>query len=302
MTMATRVMKWTALATLTLLTIVVLVSVYLTWGGSVQSLPDNHGQVEAELFVGQGINQPLLVGLGGAEGGNAWASDFWAAQRDEFIAQGYAFLAIGYFGAANTPQELDRIALEGIHDAILEAASDPAVNSQCVALIGGSKGAEGALLLASEYPDIDAVVAMVPGSAVFAGLTMAMNTSSFSLHGEPLDFVPVPWSATPALIKGDLRAAWVEMMKNEDAMETAAIKVENINGPIFFVSATRDEFWPSTEMSRAMEQRLEDLNFPYYVEHLAVEGDHASVLNHFDKIEIFLREQFLDENSPTCSR
>lgn len=297
----TRIFKWTVLASLTLLVIVALVSVLSGRGDHSGSFPHNHGQVDATLFSGEGANQPLLVGLGGAEGGNAWASDYWAAQRDEFISQGYAFLAIGYFGANNTPQELDRIALEGIYNAILEASSDPAINSQCVALIGGSKGAEAALLLASEYPDIDAVVAMVPGSAVFAGHTTTMDTSSFSLNGEPFDFVPVPWSATPALLKGDLRAAWEEMIKNEEAMNTAAIPVETIKGPIFFVSATRDEFWPSTEMSNAMEQRLTDEDFPHYVEHLAVEGDHASVLNHFKEIELFLQERFLQGNSSACS-
>ncbi|MEX2334633.1 MAG: acyl-CoA thioester hydrolase/BAAT C-terminal domain-containing protein, partial [Pseudohongiella sp.] len=224
------------------------------------------------------------------------------AQRDEFISQGYAFLALGYFGAENTPLELDRIALEGVYNAILQAAENPAVNAQCIALIGGSKGAELALLLASEYPDIKAVVAMAPGSAVFAALTMAMNTPSFSLNGEPLPFVPVPMSATPALLQGDLRGAWVEMMKNEEAMAAAAIPVENINGPIFFVSAARDEFWPSTEMSQSMQQRLEDNNFPHHVEHLATEDDHASVLNHFDEVETFLRNHFLDASAPaSCS-
>jgi len=32
---------------------------------------------ESVLYLGKGNNQPLIVGLGGSEGGNAWTSDYW---------------------------------------------------------------------------------------------------------------------------------------------------------------------------------------------------------------------------------
>jgi hypothetical protein len=123
--------------------------------------------------------------------------------------------------------------------------------------------------LASRYPAIEAVVGVVPGHAVFPAHTIAMNTSSFSSNGEALAFVPVPWSAVPALIKRDLRGAWEEMLEDREAVEKAAIPVEQINGPIFLLSATRDEFWPSTEMSESMIQRLKEHSFPYRYEHVA---------------------------------
>lgn len=302
MTIPIRIIKWVLISTFVLLVSSVLFYTYLVLSFDTKNFPENHGSVETQLFVGDGDNQPLIVGLGGAEGGNTWASRYWANRRNEFISQGYAFLAIGYFGVEGAPKELDRISLDGVHQAIIDASSDPKINQQCIALIGGSKGAELALLLASEYPDIKAVVAMVPGNAVFAALTIAMNTPSFSLRGEPLEFVPVPWSATPALIKGDLRAAWEEMLKNDDAMNNAAIQVENINGPIFLVSATRDEFWPSTEMSTSMVQRLKENDFPYKVEHLPVEGDHASVLDHLNEVSNFLLNNLMLENSLGCPR
>ena len=67
--------------------------------------------VESKLYVGDGVNQPLIVGLGGSEGGNAWTSDYWKKTRDQFIEKGYAFLAIGYFGAKGTPDKLEKIAI-----------------------------------------------------------------------------------------------------------------------------------------------------------------------------------------------
>lgn len=36
---------------------------------------------ESVLYVGKGKNQPLIVGLGGSEGGNAWTSDYWKKQE-----------------------------------------------------------------------------------------------------------------------------------------------------------------------------------------------------------------------------
>ena len=72
---------------------------------------------ESILYLSTGKNQPLIVGLGGSEGGNAWTSDYWKKTRDQFIEKGYAFLAIGYFGANGTPKLLEKIALEDIHNA-----------------------------------------------------------------------------------------------------------------------------------------------------------------------------------------
>lgn len=252
------------------------------------ALPERHGQVDSKLFLGEGSSQPLIVGLGGSEGGNAWASEHWKPQRDKFIAQGYAFLAIGYFGSKTSPRQLDRIALEGVHNAVMEAIKDPHINSKQIVVMGGSKGAELALTLASHYQEYKTVIAIVPGSAIFPALTLGMNTSSFSFHGQELPFVPVPWSATPALIKRDLRTAFEKMMENKQAMSDAAIKVENIQGSILFLSATKDEMWPSTEMSEQMVQRLKNAGFKHKVQHVAIEGGHTEPLKHFAVIEDFL--------------
>ena len=77
--------------------------------------------VESKLYLGKGKNQPLIVGLGGSEGGNAWTSEYWKKTRDQFIEKGYAFLAIGYFGAKGTPDTLNEIAINQVYDAIMVA-------------------------------------------------------------------------------------------------------------------------------------------------------------------------------------
>ena len=287
-----RFVKWTlgVVAALAL-----LLAAYMWWVVArfdTVTLPARHGQVDVELFVHEGGKRPLLVGLGGSEGGNPWASERWKPQRERFLDQGYAMLALGYFGTPNSPEHLDRISLDGVHAAIAKAASDPRVDGRCIALVGGSRGAELALLLASHYPDIKAVVAIVPGSAVFPALTDAMTTPGFSFHDQPLPFVPMTWGATPDLLVGNLRGAFETIMQDKEAMQRAAIPVEKINGPVQFVSASQDEAWPSKEMSDAMMQRLEANGFRHAAEHLVVRGGHGEPLDEFLKMEAFLDTHF----------
>ena len=287
-----RFLKWSAGIAVGL---VVLLAVYMWWvveSFDTKTLPPRHGQVDVELFAREGGKRPLLVGLGGGEGGNAWASERWKPQRERFLDEGYALLALGYFGTPKSPEKLDRISLDGVHAAILKAAQDPRVDGRCIAIVGGSRGAELALLLASHYPDIKAVVAIVPGSAVFPALTDAMTTPGFSFHDQSLPFVPMTWGATPDLLVGNLRGAFETIMRDEAAMQHAAIAVEKINGPVQFVSASRDEMWPSKEMADAMMLRLEANGFLHHSEHLVVQGGHGEPLDEFPKMEAFLDTHF----------
>ena len=256
------------------------------------SLSNYHGKIQTELFLGDGENQPLIVGFGGGEGGNAWASDYWKETRDQFLEEGYAFLAIGYFGMKGTPQYLDRISLNAIYDSIIQISANPKIDGERIALIGGSKGGELALNLASRYDDIDAVVAIVTSHVSFPALTYMANTSSWTFDDEEVPFVPAPFEAVPAMLKHDLHRAFSIMLEDNDAEELAFIEVQNINGAILLVSATKDEFWPSTDMSGQIMERLKRNNFEHYYEHLPIEGSHSAPLDHFDEISSFLKQNF----------
>lgn len=252
----------------------------------------NTPNVDSRLYLGDANNQPLIVGLGGSEGGNAWASDRWKATRDKFVGKGYAFLAIGYFGAKGTPEKLDRISIDQIHQAILEAAKNPKIDKQKIAIIGGSRGADLALLLASYYKDIKCVVGLLPSHVAFPANAGDFSTSAWMFKGKPLAFVPVSEGAVPSIMKGDLRSTFEIMLKDEKAEKEALIKVEKINGPIFLMSATKDELAPTTEMSDKIVSRLKKKNFKHYFEHLLIEGGHAEPLKHFDKVFVFMERYF----------
>lgn len=285
--------------------IVLLLAGYTAWvihSVDPDVLPANHGKVEAKFFAGPESAQPkpLLVAFGGAEGRNLWASKRWEAERQKFLDEGYAFLAIAYFGLPGLPEKLDRIALEGVYAAIEGAAKRPDVGGRCIAVMGASKGGELALLLASRYPDIDAVAAIVPGNAVFVAITDAMTTSSFSHKGESLPFVPLPWTATLPLITGDKRKVFDLMTADTAAVERALIPVEKINGPVFFLSATHDEYWDSKGMSDTMMARLKAKNFPHAAAHVAIEGNHVEPTKHLHEVRKFLAEHFKPKVATGC--
>jgi pimeloyl-ACP methyl ester carboxylesterase len=246
--------------------------------------------VESVLYLGNNKSQPLIVGLGGSEGGNAWTSDYWKKTRDQFIEQGYAFLALGYFGCKGTPDTLNKIAIEDIYNAIKIATKNKLLNKKKVAIIGGSRGADLALLIASYYKDIDCVVSIVGSNAVFPGHTNHFTTSCWTYQNKELPFVPVNDAAVPFMIKRDLRGSFEAMLKDSVSVENASIRVEKIKGSVFFLSATKDEICPSIPMAETMIARLKKNNFKYHYEHKAIEGGHAEPLKHFDLVKLFIFE------------
>ena len=249
--------------------------------------------VECKLYLGKGKNQPLIVGLGGSEGGNAWTSKYWQKTREQFIEKGYAFLAIGYFGAKGTPDTLNRISIESVHDAILVAIKNVNINKNKIAIVGGSRGGDLALLLGSYYQDIKCVVAIVPSHVAFPGHTNHFTTSAWTFNNDELPFVPVNEEAVPFLMKHDLRGTFTAMLKDSIAEEKALIKVEKINGPILLLSATKDDHIPSVEMCNKMMKRLKANKFKNAKKHIVIEGGHGEPLKHFVLIFKFLDTNFV---------
>jgi dipeptidyl aminopeptidase/acylaminoacyl peptidase len=247
---------------------------------------------EAILYLGKGEKQPLIVGLGGSEGGNAWTSNYWKKTRDQFIEKGYAFLAIGYFNAPGTPKLLEKIAIEDVHDAIVKATQNNQIDGERIAIVGGSRGGDLALLIASYYDDIDCVVALVPSHAVFPGNTNHFTTSTWTYNGVELPFIPVNDASVPFIMKRDLRGAFTAMLQDTVAEQKALIKVENIKAPMLLISATEDEIAPTTPMCNKMMNRLKQHNFQYYTEHITIVGSHAAPLKHFELVFNFLKHTF----------
>ena len=260
----------------------------------VPSLSGQYGVVESKLYVGSSGSQPLIVAFGGGGGGNDWTRNYLKAKRDSLNKKGYAVLAIGYFNSNGTPKYLDRISLDAISDTIMSVAKHPSIDESKIALIGGSRGGELVLNLASRFSHFNAVIAMSTSNVSFPAITWSANTSSWMYKNKEVPYVPAPLKTISPALKGDLYTAHRMMLEDEEAVIKAEIQVENIQGPILIISGKDDDQWPATSMSNKIMERLEEHNFTYYKQHAILEGGHIAPLERFELVY-----EFLEKHMPT---
>ena len=280
----------------TFLVLTLLFIALIVWAFTyVPQLSKKQGVLDTKLYLGDGDNQPLFVAFGGGGGGNDWTRTYLKGKRDSLLQKGYAVLAIGYFNVNDTPKNLDRISLDAIADTILHIAQNPKINANKIALMGGSRGGELVLNLASRYDHFNAVIALSTSHVSFPAITWSANTSSWTYKDEEVAYVPAPFKTISPAIKGDLYTAHSMMLEDKDAVKKAEIAVEKINGPILIVSGKNDDQWPATAMSNSLIERLENNSFTHYKEHIVLDGGHIAPLNQFNLVYDFLEKHMPSE-------
>lgn len=178
---------------------------------------------------------------------------------------GLACLALAYFGADGLPSGIVEIPLEHVARAADWLARSSGVTSGPIGIVGGSKGAELALLAAATFPAvIGPVVGIAPASVVFFGLDRhgddpsAVLHSSWSLEGRPVPFVPYPEKAEPAWSDGGVAVApiYEAALADTAAVQAAVIPVEQARGPLLLVVGDDDRMWPSARMAEMIVARM----------------------------------------------
>jgi len=141
-----------------------------------------------------------------------------------------------------------------------------------IIIIGQSKGAELALLLASRKPEISGVVAFVPSAVVFQGMPKVFwpPRSSWSSMGKPIPFVPFNLSNLPD--KNNVLSIHRNSLKQQEAVKKALIPVNKIKGPVLLFSSKDDAVWPSDAMGDMIVRVLRDQKFSYAYEHITYDN------------------------------
>jgi dienelactone hydrolase len=219
---------------------------------------------------------PAVIVLSGSGGG------FDLDKAALLSRHGFATLALAYFGIAPLPTWLHRIPLEYFEAALTWLHAQPEIDAQHIGILGVSRGAELALLLGASYPQqIRAIVAYAPSSVAWAASGRDKATGElipcWTWRGKPVPFAPLPlrgfmWRSAfpvvalkrPVMFRNLFRAG----LRNREAVERAAIPVENIRGPILLVSGGDDHLWPAAEMSEAIIARLKRNGSTHAAEHL----------------------------------
>lgn len=215
-------------------------------------------------------NFPGVLVLGGSEGG--LSSENVAAI---IASRGFATLALAYFAAEGLPESLEEIPLEYFKKAIDWMQQQNLVKRNGLIIVGTSKGAEAALLLASQYKEIRAVVGYVPSNVAWSCICNSPNKSSWSLNGKSIPFVPQDRDPTynpPSGFPLTPAINYIFRSKNSAAVRKAEIPVEKINGPILLISGKEDKLWHSYLMSQLIMARLKKLGHHFADQHLAYDN------------------------------
>lgn len=214
------------------------------------------------------VPQPTVIVLGGSEGG--------LRESNAALLASYGFntLALAYFGIEQLPKELVNIPLNYIEKAIGWLKEQPNVDFEKLGVLGTSKGGELALVSASLFPAIKAVVGYVPSNVVYPGIGQsALGVSSWQYKGESLPFA---YGEVPKEVSMEIKearqsgepVAWRKTYQSwAEGDKQAEIAVEHINGPVLLISGGDDQLWPADLLSETVISRLREHNHPYDYEH-----------------------------------
>jgi dienelactone hydrolase len=236
--------------------------------------------VTGTLFLPEGDEiRPAIIVLSGSEGGT------YEPVAAQFASRGYVALAVAYFGIGDLPKELVNVPVETVAEAVSWLESQPRAKSDAIGVWGASKGAELALLSASLFPKIKAVVAKSASAYVFEGIGAQMgrvHRSSWTYEEQPLPFIPLgfnvrigagyfwskmrkkPWPTEPMYSQA--------LKKNKSLLDLASIPVGGIEGPVLVTSGGRDGVWPSSRMADIIMRKRSAAGHEFADAHLDYPG------------------------------
>lgn len=209
---------------------------------------------------------PAIVIAGGSDGAVHESAAALLA------SQGYVVLALAYFGKEGLPKGIENIPLEYVDKAFQHLENQPFVDSTRLGIIGHSRGSELALLYASHYPKVKAVVATAPSAVLFSGMVnfQMIDKPAWSFQGNPFPyfqgerkigdtfsmfyhlFARKPFSGLKLIERN---------LENKDKIEAHALPVHDIQAPILFFAGSDDQTQPASFFTKYMEEKLATHDF-----------------------------------------
>lgn len=218
-----------------------------------------------------------IVLVGGSEGG--------LHERDAIaLAQeGFTVLALAYFGAAGVPAVLKEIPLEYFSRAI-DFLVDRGVTG--VGVLGGSRGGEAGLLLASRDERVRAVVSVVGSGVVTQGIDYSLGsvdrimgtpTTAWTVEGAPLPALPnrVTRDFAETVAAGGIVALGTQygpLPTDPGELDQISIPIERSRAAVLLISAEQDAMWNSPGYHAVAAQRLAAAAHPQRWEHVVIPG------------------------------
>ena len=199
--------------------------------------------------------QPGILVVGGSEGGlhDQVDRDARALNRE-----GYSVLALSFFRGPGQRAELALVPLELFQRALDWLSEQQEIDAERLAIVGMSKGAEAALLVASHRTDLAVVVAAVPSSVVWPGLDWSrfrgLKQSSWSLNGEALHALPYGRFVWSKGVRSIYDGGLVGLSNHPEAR----IPVERSNAAMLLICGGKDQVWPSCAMAEQVAAKMNE--------------------------------------------
>lgn len=175
---------------------------------------------------------------------------------------GATAFALGWFGGPGQTPDIREVPLELFSEAldVLQSAG-----AGRLAIVGVSKGAEAALLVACREPRVSTVVAIAPTSVAWAEVAGDRTSvlappfrSSWTASGRPVPFVPYDDSWRPPAGPGppDLRDLYrASIARFPEAAHAAAIQVDRCTADLVLIAGGDDRVWPSLDFAQELVAR-----------------------------------------------
>ena len=220
-------------------------------------------EFKADFYAQPGTeNQTAVVLLGGGQ----WAG-YWGV---EFAKRNFVGFSLPYTNMEGLPKLPEEVPLEYFEAAVNWLAAQPEVNPDKIVIMGASRNAELALILASKLSSqITGVVAYAPSSVSWSNTVLPFSSDTikagWTYKGQDIPFVSMEKieGNTSTTIK--TLEYWNSGLASEEEVKKASIQVEKIGGPILLFSGRDDQVWPSAKMADLIEKRLQESDFRYTI-------------------------------------
>ena len=217
------------------------------------------GELFGNYFPAQGPDaglgsHPAVLLLGGSEGGLGGGAHQMALALQK---EGFAVFHLAYFGAPGQTDALEGIQLELFDKGLDWLKTQPGVDPARIAVMGASKGAEAALLVAARRPDLTAVVAGMPTSVAWNGVNWASGgqseRASWTAYGKDVPTMPFgDWDQADGIIS--VYRTIMDPARQAEA-ERGAIPIERGRAEVLLVCGEAETMWPACPMARQVAAR-----------------------------------------------
>jgi dienelactone hydrolase len=225
---------------------------------------------------------PVVIAFGGSEGGIGAGN----SNGEMMAPHGLAVLGLAFFNEKGISKTLDQIPIEYFINAINYLETHASIDSSKIGVVGGSRGAEAAFLLATLDDRIKSVVVTTPSKVAWYGLTLPK--SAWTYNGLDIPALNLALDSNAKLFE-----RFQVALQNEDNVNQSLFKFENINGPVLLISAKKDQVWPSYQMSKDIEMYLQQKGFEYAVTHNAYQTGHGFSQETAPAIKLSIIKHFL---------